>query len=145
MPNNLNCPEESTNTVKSKNKLSMLLLIIVYLGIWAVSIIAFWFFINESDAMGYSIMVMWGILPVTTFAISLIIGKNNYMGKRKWIFSVVFGIMYMLAEYATFSTANMITFKKINAPQFEMILVGIIVSIVGMGIGSGIKYAKSNL
>lgn len=32
-------------------------------------------------------------------------------------FSIVFGIMYMLAEYATFSTVNMISFDKINMPQ----------------------------
>ena len=31
--------EESTNTVRSKNKLSMIILLATYLGIWAVSLI----------------------------------------------------------------------------------------------------------
>ena len=83
MSNYLNYLDESTNTVKSKNKLSMLILFVTYLGIWAVSLIVFWFFINSSDAMGYSIMYLWVLLPVTTFVISLLIGKNNYMGKWK--------------------------------------------------------------
>ena len=37
--------EESTNAVKSQKKLSMTILIATYLGIWAISLIAFWFFV----------------------------------------------------------------------------------------------------
>ena len=39
MSNYLNYLDESTNTVKSKNKLSMLILLVTYLGIWAISLI----------------------------------------------------------------------------------------------------------
>ena len=142
MSNYLNYLDESTNTVKRKNKLSMLILFVTYLGIWAVSLIVFWFFINSSDAMGYSIMYLWVLLPVTTFVISLLIGKNNYMGKWKWGSSIAFGIMYMLAEYATFSAANMITFDKINVPQFAMILIGAIISQVGLVVGALMRYTE---
>ncbi len=46
MSDYLNYLEESTNTVRSKNKLSMIILLATYLGIWAVSLITFWFFIS---------------------------------------------------------------------------------------------------
>lgn len=59
------------------------------------------------------------------------------------VFSIVFGIMYMLAEYATFSTANMISFDKINMPQFDLILIGTIISQVGLVVGTFINYVKS--
>lgn len=36
--------------------------------------------------MGYSIMFQWAPLPVATFVISLLIGKNNYMGRWKCFF-----------------------------------------------------------
>jgi len=49
----------------------------------------------------------------------------------------------MLAEYATFSTANMITFDKINAPSFEMFLVGAVISAIGLGIGAIVNNKKS--
>lgn len=75
MSDYLNYLEESTNTVRSKNKLSMIILLATYLGIWAVSLITFWFFISGTDSMGYSIMFLWVLLPVTTFVISLLIGK----------------------------------------------------------------------
>lgn len=134
--------EESTNVVKSNNKLSKLILIISYLVIWAISLIVFWFFTSSSDAMGYSVMFLWILLPVTTFIYSLLIGKNNYWGNRKWLFPLGFGIMYMLAEYATFSAANMISFSKINAPEFSMILIGAIISAIGLGIGAAINNLK---
>lgn len=143
MANYLGYLEESTNIVKSKNRLSELILIAVYLVIWAVSLIVFWFFTSGSDGMGYSLMFLYILLPVTTFVISLLIGKNNYWGRWKWASVFVFGIMYMLAEYGTFNIANMIAFGKINVPSFEMILVGGFISALGLGTGSFLKFIKS--
>ena len=136
MSDYLNYLEESTNTVRSKNKLSMIILLATYLGIWAVSLITFWFFISGTDSMGYSIMFLWVLLPVTTFVISLLIGKNNYMGRWKWFFSIAFGIMYMLAEYATFTLANMLSFSVLRLPQPSLLLKGTIISAAGFWFGA---------
>lgn len=141
MINYLDYLEESTNTVKSKNKLSESIIISVYLAIWAFALIVFWFFTSGSDAMGYSLIFLWIILPVSTFVISFLIGKNDYFGKIKWITPSICGIMHMLAEYATFSMANMITvdFARINIPHFELILFGAIFSIIGLIVGLGVE------
>lgn len=133
--NYLDYLEESTNTVKSKNRLSEIILFATYLAIWAFALITFWFFTDGSDAMGYSLVFLWIVLPVSTFVVSFLIGKNNYCGKWKWLMPIAFGIMHMLAEYSTFSVANMISFDKINIPDFEMILGGAIISIIGLCIG----------
>ena len=138
----LNYLEESTNTVKSKNKLSKLILILTYLIIWSFSLIIFWFFTDGSDAMGYGIVHLWIIQPVTIFVISLLIALNNYWGHLKWLSTIIFGVMHMLSEYATFSTANMVTFGKLNAPDWPMIFVGAIISSIGLGIGVAIHYDK---
>lgn len=135
MSNYLDYLEESTNTVKSRNKLSGLLLVLTYLVIWSISIVVFWFFTSGSDAMGYSLMFLWILLPVTTFVVSLFIGRNTYWGKWKWLTPLVMGIMYMLAEYATFQCSNMIAFDKINTPSWGMILAGGVISAIGMSIG----------
>ena len=146
MSNYMDYLEESTNTVKSQKKLSLTILLATYLGIWAFALIVFWFFISGSDAMGYSLVFLWIILPVTTFVISLLIGKNNHLGKGKWITPIAFGVMHMLAEYATFSVRNMIEveFTKINVPHFELILIGAFFSVIGLGIGSLAYHMKSN-
>ena len=44
----------------------------------ALAMIVFWFFTSGSDAMGYSLMYLWIILPVTTFVESMLIGKNDF-------------------------------------------------------------------
>ncbi|MCR5153261.1 MAG: helix-turn-helix domain-containing protein [Lachnospiraceae bacterium] len=134
--------EESTNVVKSKTKLSKTVLISSYLVIWAVAILVFWVFISGSDAMGYSLMFLWGILPITTFVISLLIGKNDHWGKYKWFAALVFGFMYMLSEYLTFSVANNVSSDKVNVPRLSLLIVGILISLAGLGIGCLINKKK---
>ncbi|MDD3338708.1 MAG: hypothetical protein PHS82_07635 [Lachnospiraceae bacterium] len=143
MSNDVDYFEENTDTGKRKNRLSRMILLAAYLGIWSIALISFWLFTSGSDALWYSVMFLWILLPITTFVVSMIIGKNNYWESRKWFFSIIFGIMYMLAEYGTFSMANMVTFHKINMPEFVMILIGAIISLVGMGIGVGIGCGRS--
>lgn len=102
---------------------------------WQTTIV-FWFFTSGSDAMGYSLMFLWIILPVTTFVVSIVIGKNDFWKKGKWAFTLFFGVMYMLAEYGTFKMANNIAFDKLNAPDWGMIVAGAIISAIGMLLGS---------
>lgn len=135
--------EESTNVVKSNRKKTGFSLILSYVFIWTVSMIVFWNFTEGSDAMGYSIMFLWLVLPVTTFVISVFVGIHNCGQKKKWFTTMVMGIMYMLAGYGTFSMANMISFHKFNLPDFEMIIPGVIISSLGIAVGNGIRYFKS--
>lgn len=127
--------EESTNIVKSNNRLTQIIHIGIYLLIWAFAILMFWMFTSEDDAFGYSLMVFYVILPITTFIISVNIGKDKIFKKTKNYIPIFLGIMYMLAEYTTFSLANMISFNKINIPDFSMIIIGSIVSYIGLFIG----------
>lgn len=128
--------EESTNVVKSNTNKIKIITMLSYLLIWALAMIVFWFFTSGSDAMGYSLMYLWIILPVTTFVESVLIGKNDFWGKRKWGCTLFFGVMYMLAEYGTFKMANNIAFNKLNAPDFGMIVAGVIISAIGILLGS---------
>ena len=128
--------EDSTNVVKSNTNKSKVITILSYLLIWVLAMIVFWFFTSGSDAMGYSLMYLWIILPVTTFVESMLIGKNDFWGKEKWGSTLFFGLMYMLAEYGTFKMANNIAANKINAPDWGMIVVGAIISAIGILLGS---------
>ena len=71
--------EESTNVVKSNTNRNKIITILSYLLIWAVAMIVFWFFTSGSDAMGYSLMFLWIILPVTTFVVSIVIGIYPFL------------------------------------------------------------------
>ena len=126
-------PNESTNAMKSKP--SKLVLIASYLVIWIAAIVVFWAITYAEGAMGYSLTFFWIILPATTLVVSFLIGRNDYWGRGKWVFSIGFGVMYMLAEYATFSMANNLAFGKVNMPEASMVLAGAAISLVGMAIG----------
>ncbi|WP_314040926.1 hypothetical protein [Slackia exigua] len=126
---------ESTNAAKGKP--SKLALIASYLVIWIAAIVVFWAFAIRyaESAMGYSLMFLWIILPATTLIVSFLIGRNDYWGRGKWVFSIGFGVMYMLAEYATFSMANNLAFGKVNMPEASMVPAGAAISLVGMALG----------
>ncbi len=140
MSNYVTYLEESTNVVKSKKRLLKLIEMGIYLAVWSLAMLMFWFATQPDDAMGYSLLVFYLVLPVTTLNVSLFIGLDSGWGKGKWLMPLFFGVMYMLAEYGTFSLANMRAFDKFNVPEFGMIIPGVVISLIGMGIGSAIGY-----
>ncbi len=127
--------DESTNVVKSKRRLSQIVLTSVYLAIWAFAVLVFWCFTGEQDGIGYGLLYLWILLPLTTLVVSYLFGKSNAWGKLKWLYALGMGIMYMLAEYATFSLSNMVAFHHINLPDAMMIPVGAVISLLGIGAG----------
>jgi len=140
MSNYVEYLKESTNVVKSKRKLCLILILLAYLVVWAYGLITFWCFTDGADAMGYAIMFLYLLYPIVTIVISVLLGYQDYFGKMKWLFGLFFGIMYMLSAYLTFDLANMLSFDKINIPNFIMIIPGTIFSIVGLGIGTFIRF-----
>lgn len=127
--------EESTNTVKSKVRLSKLLLVLSYLVIWAFNIMASWRFsagsITEAQAGG----AQWIMLPAATIVLSLLIGKNNYWGKYKWLAPIGFGLMFMLSVYASYGMRESLIFDRVDLQTLSVFFIGTIASMMGMALG----------
>lgn len=127
--------EESTNTVKSKARLSKLLLILSYLVIWAFNIMASWRFsagsITEAQAGG----AQWLVLPVATIVLSLLIGKNNCWGKRKWLAPIGFGLMFLMSVYASYGMRENSIFNQIDLQTISLFFIGAIASVIGIVLG----------
>ena len=127
--------EESTNTVKSKTRLSKLLVVLSYLVIWAFNIMASWRFsagsITEAQAGG----VQWLVLPAVTIILSLLIGKNNYWGKYKWLAPIGFGLMFMLSVYASYGMRESLIFNRVDLQTLSFFFIGTIASMIGMVLG----------
>jgi len=136
--------DESTNTVRSNTRKGKLILIAVYLVIWALGLIEYWFFLDSADALGYSLLFFFLVLPVVTFVLSVAAGFHDYWGKLKWFFvPLALGVMYMLAEYGTFTLENAVVWSQgLYTPEWPMILNGAVVSLVGLGIGSAVRTLK---
>lgn len=107
-------------------------LIGAYILIQAISLIAFWVFLDGTYAMGYTISFIWIIQPVTIFVLSFLITKNKYFTKAQWLSPLIFGIGYLLLPYCTFDIANMLSTGSFLSPSWEPFGIGVIVSITGL-------------
>lgn len=132
------------NGIKGRNGISKWIPAAAYLVIWAFAVLVFWCFTGEGDAMGYSLVFLWVIIPAATLIVSSIISQNNYGGKWKWLCSFWFGLMYMLAEYVTFSMANNIAFNTANKPELSLFAAGTVISFLAMGAGHLLYVRRKN-
>ena len=127
--------EESTNTVKSKTRLSKLLVVLSYLVIWAFNIMASWRFsagsITEAQAGG----AQWIMLPAATIVLSLLIGKNNYWGKYKWLAPIGFGLMFMISVYASYGMRESLIFNRVDLQTLSFFFIGTIPAVILMVLG----------
>lgn len=127
---------------KGEMDMTKKMLSILYLIFWVSAVIVFYFFLDPSDAMGYSVAYIWILIPAITLLVSISVGKNNYWGRGKWFLAFILGMLYMLLPYVTFDMSYMLSIKKAQLPDFLMILYGVVISFVGLGIGTGIRYYK---
>ena len=108
--------EQSTDTVASRNRLARRITVLAYLVVWALVILTFWLG-GRQDAMGYALVNLYLVL-------------------------LFFGVLYMLAPYATFSLANMASFGQLRLPEAATMLPGILCAAAGMGIGCLVRRLK---
>ena len=131
--------EESTNTVKSNERRSKLMLILVTLGIWALSVLIFWLVHSGADAMAYSLTVSWVVLPVLFFAAAFIIGCRDWFGRWKWLAAPLFSLMYAMTGYVTTATVEDMMVRTVLWPDFAKLPIGLVISLAGLGIGVWVK------
>lgn len=133
--------EESTDVVRSREKLSRLLVVLTYLIIWALSILVFWMGFKE-EAMLYSIATFYLVLPLSTLILAGLVGRKECWTGLRWVMLLFFGFLYMLAPYATFNLANMLAVDRFYLPNLATLLPGLLCAAAGMGIGCGLRRLK---
>ena len=115
---------DSTDTVRSRRRLSVLVLLTAYLCVWGLAVIVFWFFTTGSDAMGFSLIYLWLLLPAITVLVSLQLGRQGLDHFQTLSAVLGGGVMYMLAEYCTFKAANLAAFGVLRLPEWGMLPAG---------------------
>ena len=128
---------------KNEKSLKQGELILLYLGIWVLSVSAFWVLKYIINPFFYYVVVLFLVLPSSTFVISIKIGENGCFGKWKWIVSVLSGIMHGGCWMATFGYANTLETGKINFPDVAQIIFVSVLSVIGILIGVFARGVKS--
>ena len=134
--------EESKDAVKSRRAFLRFVLVTVYLVVWGVSVLAFWMG-GRTDAMGYSLVVFYAVLPLSTLVLSFFIGCGRGVGRLQTDNAVLFwSAASMLGPYVTFSLSNMASFQKFNLPELSAFLPGLLCAVAGMSVGAAVRAAK---
>lgn len=57
--------------------------ILAHLIVWAILILIFWVTPLYDDAMGYSVLALYVVMPVSTIITSFLIGRNEEWKRKK--------------------------------------------------------------
>lgn len=129
--------EESTNTVKAKRILGKIILLSTYFIVWAVTMIVVWHTKGDMTS-GFDLVFRWLLLPVFLLISTITVAKNDYWGKGNWLCIIVAAITFLTFPYTEY-TENLVegtaTFT-FCFPNFAYMVVGVIVSAVGIVIGT---------
>jgi len=138
--------KESTDTVKAKNNLGIIILLTTYFVAWIAMMILFWGYgskmIEETE-----MIFKFVVLPLFLFVVSILVAVNGYFGKAKWFFVSVAATTFAFIPYTETSIVNlekqtnlMISYRS---PNLRYMLMGIGVSLLGLIIGTVIRIIKS--
>lgn len=146
MTNYIEYLEESTNTVKSKQRFSKVLQLGIYVLLWTSCLVWFWVgkdYDSAQFAPAFAVMALYLILPISTFVISFFIGMDESWGRYRWLMALFFGGMHSMECFATFAMANTLTFGNRHFPTVEDAIPAIIISLLGIGCGAFVKQIKN--
>lgn len=127
--------EESTNTVKAKRNLGEIILFSTYFIIWVVAMIIFWQ-TKGLMASGFDITLRWILLPLLLLVSTVTVAKNDYWGKGNGFCVIGAAITFLTVPYTEFVEEMGTATFTFRFPNLMYMVVGIIVSIFGIGIGT---------
>lgn len=128
--------EESTNTVKAKNRLSRVIILSTYFVVWIVAMIVFWR-VSGNMTNELDVVLRWVLLPVLLLAATVVVAKNDYFGTKKWLCILGAAITFLTVPYTQFvaaSDAQMATFT-FKFPNIPYMIVGTAIAICGLALG----------
>ena len=139
--------KESTDTVRSKNKLSIIVLISTYLLIYAAAGIMWWLPApNFEYAEVFNIIFLYTLLPLAAFVFSLFTGAYQYFGRLKWLLPVAFGVLSMLVPYSNFDLlTNTGAAFAFSWPNIAALPIGAAISAVGLVLGVFFQKRKKDI
>ena len=132
--------EESTNTVRAKNNLSKSIIIATYFAVWMIAMVVFWTMKgNVADYIFSSvdIILRWIMLPLLLLVLTIMVAKNNYFGRTKWILIVGAAITFLTVPYTQYIVIpeNELSYYIFKFPNIPYMLVGIVVAVCGLSVG----------
>lgn len=110
-----------------------------YMSVWTLTLVVFWCFAGGADAMAFSLIFLWFLLPVTAFGVSVAAGVLGLWRGKEGFLPLVLGVLHTLAGYLTFMLRNTLAFGRINLPDLSSFIACFVISPLGLCIGTVIR------
>lgn len=131
--------EESTNTVKAKKNLSKIVLVSTYFLVWALTLIASLcshMVLPGDYAQTIPFVIRYFLLPVFLFTVSMVIGRNDYFGKLKWLTIIIAAITFFtIPSNREFIISDGYFKVYFYLSAYTYVIGGIVIAAVGLAAG----------
>lgn len=118
--------------------------IAIYTLIWLGIVIYFWLKISGPAAIGgYVLISFYFVLPLASFAVAIYYGAGK--DRIKYYIPLICGVFEVMGGFVTFQFANIISngrWNTWNTPDLVMGLYTLVPALVGLGIGSFIRFIR---
>ena len=135
--------EESTNIVKSRDRLTKAVLIAAAVLIYAITQVVFWLAAKGPEAAACTVVFQYISLPAAVLLLCVFSGKNNWWGKGKWILTVVFAILFLLVPSVTFVSFESEALRTFLFPNFKYAFLGCGVALLGLLLGERLRQKET--
>lgn len=127
--------EESTNTVKAKKTFGKIILLSTYFIIWVVTMIVLW---QNCGAVisGLNLVFKCILLPLLLFLSTILVAKNDFLGKGNWICVIIGGITFFTVPYVNYVEEFDISTLTFQFPNFPYMFIGVLISVCGIVLGT---------
>ena len=115
----------------------------VLLVAWLFSLFVFWCVIGPTEALGFGILFLYGLMPAAILGTSLASGLLRPYGRMSWVVVPAAAVLYLLLPWLTFGLANTLSFGRLNPPDPVALAAGAVVPAAGFGIGAGVRALRA--
>ncbi len=110
-------------------------LVLIYLLIWIALLGAYLLFFKGLD-MIIDYFYIYFLMPISTLCVSFIIGKNQYVIKNNWVYSLELSSIYWIVDAFIYFKNDLPDFLRINLPFYFMYPIIFVLSFIMIHLGN---------
>ena len=110
---------------------------LIYMMIWSLYILFAWSRAHPGQIIEVSLFILYLVLPTSAFIISVLYGQSDHCAI--YLLTLFFGMMEILGWYIGFIHVSLTDIERILAPSSEIVLYGVLPSLLGIMIGQYIN------
>lgn len=134
---------DSTDAVKSRDRLARIVLTAALLLCWAVVEAVFFLFARGAETAACNIVFRAVLLPAVTAAVTFIAGKNGFWGKAAWLLIPLCAVLFLLVPRVSVTVTGTDVWRAFVWPDLRYLPIGAAVALLGLGSGKLLRAGRS--